>query len=129
MKVYGIGEIYKLEHIDPELFFIELQCTVVSLEKYDHALAIFISEIKKYIEWFNIHREEVAKFTTDYAIRDSADKIVCREESIHSRYKSFEKTRLGYKPNEIARPSDMTQYYPQEEINQNGVVGIEIKLI
>ena len=84
--------IYKLEHIDPELFFIELQCTVVSLEKYDHALAIFISEIKKYIEWFNIHREEVAKFTTDYAIRDSADKIVCREEGIHSRYKSFEKT-------------------------------------
>lgn len=79
--------IYKLEHIDPELFFIELQCTVVSLEKYDHALAIFISEIKKYIEWFNIHREEVAKFTTDYAIRDSADKIVCREEGIHSRYK------------------------------------------
>ena len=44
-------------------------------------------------------------------------------------YKSFDKSRLGYYENEIAHPNDMTQYYPQEEINQSGVVGIEIKLI
>lgn len=44
-------------------------------------------------------------------------------------YKAFDKIRLGYKPNEIAHPNDMTQYYPQEEIDQNGVVGIEIGLI
>lgn len=50
-------------------------------------------------------------------------------DSFDNLYKTFDKTRLGYKPNEIAQPSDMTQYYPQEEIDQNGVVGIEIKLI
>lgn len=50
-------------------------------------------------------------------------------DSFDNLYKSFDKIRLGYKPNEIPSPNDMTQYYPKEEINQNGVVGIEIKLI
>ena len=44
-------------------------------------------------------------------------------------YKSFDKIRLGYKPNETANPHDMEKYYPADEIAQNGVVGIEIQLI
>ena len=44
-------------------------------------------------------------------------------------YKSFDKSRLGYYENEEAYPSDMTKYYPADEIAQNGVVGIEISLI
>ena len=44
-------------------------------------------------------------------------------------YNSFDKSRLGYYENETAHPNDMTKYYPAEEISQNGVVGIEIKLL
>jgi ASC-1-like (ASCH) protein len=50
-------------------------------------------------------------------------------DSFDDLYKSFDKSRLGYYENEIAHPNDMTQYYPKEEINQSGVVGIEIKII
>jgi ASC-1-like (ASCH) protein len=44
-------------------------------------------------------------------------------------YKAFDKSRLGYYENEIANPNDMEKYYPVDEINQFGVVGIEIKII
>ncbi|MBR2024747.1 MAG: RNA-binding protein [Clostridia bacterium] len=44
-------------------------------------------------------------------------------------YKTFDKSRLGYRENEVAHPNDMTKYYPKEEIAQNGVVGVEIQLI
>lgn len=49
--------------------------------------------------------------------------------SFNELYKEFDKIRLGYKKNEIAHPRDMEMYYPADEIVQNGVVGIEIKLI
>jgi len=42
-------------------------------------------------------------------------------------YKNFPKENLGYQPHAIAHPNDMTKFYEQEEINQFGVVGIEIK--
>ena len=44
-------------------------------------------------------------------------------------YHYFDKTRLGYKPEEIANPSDMELYYSKEQIQKFGVLGIEIKLI
>ena len=44
-------------------------------------------------------------------------------------YETFDKVSLGYGPNDDAKPSDMEQYYPKEEIAASGVVGIEIKLI
>ena len=44
-------------------------------------------------------------------------------------YERFDKTRLGYAPNEEARPDDMAQYYPEDEIQKNGVVGLEIQLL
>ena len=44
-------------------------------------------------------------------------------------YNAFDKTRLGYSQNEIADPNDMEKYYSVDEINEFGVVGIEIQLI
>lgn len=44
-------------------------------------------------------------------------------------YREFDKVRLGYKENEDAKPEDMEKYYPKEEIDKYGVVGIEIKKI
>ena len=44
-------------------------------------------------------------------------------------YKNYDKTLLGYMPNENANPSDMLQYYSMQEIEQTGVCAIEIELI
>ena len=44
-------------------------------------------------------------------------------------YDVFDKERLGYKENEIPNPKDMEKFYLKEEIEQFGVVGIEIKKI
>jgi len=44
-------------------------------------------------------------------------------------YNNFNKVRIGYKEDEVAKPEDMEQYYSKEEIEQNGVVGIEIELL
>lgn len=44
-------------------------------------------------------------------------------------YQKFPKEWLGYKPEEVAKPEDMAQYYPAEEIANFGVVGIEIQLL
>ena len=44
-------------------------------------------------------------------------------------YQKFPKDWLGYKSEEVAKPEDMAQYYPAEEIANFGVVGIEVKLL
>ena len=44
-------------------------------------------------------------------------------------YKHYPKERLGYKPDQIADPSDMEIYYSKDKIKQFGVLAIEIKLI
>ena len=44
-------------------------------------------------------------------------------------YNMFDKTKLGYKTNEIAHPDDMQTFYPIEEQQKYGVVGIEIELL
>lgn len=43
-------------------------------------------------------------------------------------YSNFNKVRLGYNEDDIAKPEDMSMYYPEEEINKYGVVGIEIRV-
>ncbi len=40
-----------------------------------------------------------------------------------------DKTKLGYNENEVALPSDMIQYYKEEDIDKYGVLGIEIKVV
>ena len=42
-------------------------------------------------------------------------------------YSYFNKTQLGYKKNEKAKPNDVTQYHTNHDIEKYGVVGIEIK--
>ncbi len=44
-------------------------------------------------------------------------------------YLNFDKTQLGYLPDEQADPADMESFYPLDEQEQLGVVGIEINLI
>ncbi|MBO5954586.1 MAG: ASCH domain-containing protein [Clostridia bacterium] len=44
-------------------------------------------------------------------------------------FNRFDKTKLGYEENEIANPNDMQEFYPIEEQQKYGVVGIEIELI
>ena len=44
-------------------------------------------------------------------------------------YELFPKTKLGYSENETACPCDMLNFYPQEEMDKFGVVGIEIEVI
>ena len=43
-------------------------------------------------------------------------------------YKLFKKESLGYKENENADPNDMLEYYSHEQIEQYGVLGIEMSL-
>ena len=44
-------------------------------------------------------------------------------------YLHHDKIALGYKPDEPADAKDMTIYYPQEKIEQYGVVGIAIRVL
>ena len=44
-------------------------------------------------------------------------------------YKNHDKVSIGYERNDIADPNDMSIYYNEEDIKENGVVGIEIELV
>lgn len=57
--------------------------------------------------------------------------VVARHEypSFDGLYAAFDKTRLGYTEGETAKPEDMSQYYPEDEIAKCGVVGLEIRLL
>ena len=65
----------------------------------------------------------------------STDYIKTRVKALHKYknfaelYTHFDKTSLGYAKNEQASPDDMTKYYPKEEIEKYGVVGIEIEFL
>ena len=61
------------------------------------------------------------------------EKLVCEVINLHiyptfdELYQNHDKISIGYMENETADPKDMFAYYPQEEINKYGVVGIEVK--
>ena len=44
-------------------------------------------------------------------------------------YSCFDKTKLGYLPDEIADPRDMELYYSSSDIEKYGVIAIEIEII
>ena len=46
-----------------------------------------------------------------------------------SLYAHFDKTALGYEAEEVANPDDMLRYYPKDEMERYGVVGIEIQVV
>ena len=49
--------------------------------------------------------------------------------SFEELYKHFDKVAMGYKEDEAANPKDMEEYYPKEEQEKYGVLGIEIKKV
>ena len=66
---------------------------------------------------------------------NTGDTLTCEVVNLH-RYASFEelyqnhdKISIGYTENEVADPKDMLAYYPLDEIEKYGVVGIEIKIV
>ena len=66
---------------------------------------------------------------------ETSEKLLCRVVRLH-RYASFEqlyfhhdKVSLGYQEKEEANPTDMLVYYPKDEVERYGVLGIEIELI
>lgn len=50
-------------------------------------------------------------------------------DNFESLYNHFDKTKLGYEKNEIAKPDDMNIYYSKIEQKKYGVCAIEIELI
>lgn len=69
----------------------------------------------------------------EFTNKDTNEKILCKVKNLY-RFKNFEelyahfdKSVLGYFPNEEAKPSDMNKYYSQEKIDQYGVLAIEIQ--
>ena len=63
------------------------------------------------------------------------EKILCvvidiyRYYNFEELYENHNKTSLGYKADEAADPSDMLDYYSDDDIKKYGVVGIELKLL
>lgn len=52
-----------------------------------------------------------------------------RYDDFNDLYEKFDKVKLGYEEDELAKPEDMEEYYSKEEIEKYGVVGIEISVI
>lgn len=78
----------------------------------------------------NICKDDIIVFTNN-----NGDKIktvvlgVHKFPSFKALYDSFDKTKLGYLPNQFANPKDMLKYYSIENIEKYGVLAIEIKVI
>lgn len=71
----------------------------------------------------------------EFSLYDDPDKkIVTRVTALHrfgsfsKLYQAFPKEKLGYSADDEASPQDMEQFYPQEEQEKCGVVGIELRL-
>lgn len=74
---------------------------------------------------------DIITFTNNDTMESFDAKVVFlhRCKSFDELYDKFDKLRLGYNEDEIAKPEDMEQYYSNEEIDKYGVVGIEIVVI
>ncbi|MBQ7760543.1 MAG: ASCH domain-containing protein [Clostridia bacterium] len=70
----------------------------------------------------------------EFTLFNGTDTIYCVVEGINrfsdfsQLYKHYDKSALGYTDTQVASPSDMSQYYKDEDIKRYGVVAIEIKL-
>lgn len=66
---------------------------------------------------------------------DTNEKIKCRVINLYvfnnfeDLYNNFDKEVLGYEKYEVAKPSDMSAFYSDEDIKKYGTVGIEIKVM
>ena len=73
--------------------------------------------------------------TIIFTNRKTGDQIKTKVINLHicknfsELYSMFDKKLFGYAENETADPEDMEVYYSEEELEEYGVVGIEIELI
>lgn len=71
----------------------------------------------------------------EFINRSTEERIITKVKALHlynsfeELYKHFDKISLGYKEDEEAKPSDMEKYYPLEEQEKYGVVGIELEKV
>ena len=71
----------------------------------------------------------------EFENRENGEKLCVKVLALHvfenfsGIYDRYPKEWLGYRSDEVAKPEDMEQYYLKEEIEEYGVVGIEIELI
>lgn len=72
--------------------------------------------------------------TIEFTNEKNGEKIIAKVinlylfNSFKDLYERFDKKSIGYKDNEVANYKDMSQYYSEEAINKDGVIGIEIKI-
>ncbi|MBQ8056732.1 MAG: ASCH domain-containing protein [Ruminococcus sp.] len=66
---------------------------------------------------------------------DNGEELECsvlnlyRYANFDEMYQNHDKVSIGYKSDELALPSDMLQYYSEEQIEKYGAVGIEINVL
>lgn len=72
--------------------------------------------------------------TIEFTNTTTQEKMSCKVINIYKYanftelYKHHDKVSIGYKEDEIANPDDMLLYYTRENMEKNGVVGIEISV-
>ncbi len=44
-------------------------------------------------------------------------------------YKHYDKTEIGYRPDEPSDPADMYSFYPKEKIEKYGVLAIKVEIV
>jgi len=74
---------------------------------------------------------DIITFTNNETLENFDARVVClhKYKSFDELYDKFDKLRLGYKEDEIAKAEDMEMYYSKEDIDKYGVLGIEIVVI
>ena len=73
--------------------------------------------------------------TIEFSDRDTEEMIQAKVVQLHhfssfqELYQKLDKKELGYLEEEKANPKDMEKYYPLDEQEKYGVVGIEFQLV
>lgn len=76
-------------------------------------------KVGDFIKFINrVTEEELTTLVKDLYYYESFDEL----------YKHFDKVSIGYDLEDDADPNDMSQYYSNEDIENYGVVGIEIEV-
>ena len=65
-----------MANTDPDLFFLEVTCCISSETAHKKAIQTFYTEVKAYIDWFNLNQERVCKLTDIHAICRSVEVIL-----------------------------------------------------
>lgn len=108
--------LYKMKLRDNPYNAINNGTKTIELRLYDEKRQMI--KIDDIIEFTNISSMESIKVR----VMD-----LYRYDSFEELYKDFDKIELGYKEDETADYRDMEEYYPKEEQEKYGVVGIRIE--